>query len=152
MHPEHLVSGFGATGLHPLNRDAITNDKLQTAVPFQAEQQPPQPLEVTPITKKVTRIFPDHFQAKLETKQKTSKERMKPSYYGQSLTSDHALKMLQQREENRKAKREKKEQAKTMKSKGKRARRMQNDYHEQENVCQGCAGHFDHDNIEDQQC
>ena len=38
MHPEHLVSGFRATGLHPLNRDAITNDKLQTAVPFEAEQ------------------------------------------------------------------------------------------------------------------
>ena len=60
MHPEHLVSGFRATGLHPLNRDAITNDKLQTAVPFQAEQQPPKPLEVTPIAKEVTRIFTDH--------------------------------------------------------------------------------------------
>ena len=57
---EHIVSGFRATGLHPLNRDAITNDKLQTAVPFQAEQQPPKPLEVTPITKEVTRIFTDH--------------------------------------------------------------------------------------------
>ena len=56
LFPEHLVSGFRATGIHPLNRSIIREDKLKPSKAYSSTSIE-QPLSATPVTECVTRIL-----------------------------------------------------------------------------------------------
>ena len=133
MHPEHLVSGFRATGLHPLNRNAIKIKRFKPK--FHSTQSNHhnriQSLFSNINYNKNNKILTDHFQVKLQLK-KPQKERIKPNYYGQPLTSNDAIEIIQKREERKKKRAQ--EQAKSTKSKS-------NDKKEDQQNWIGCDNH-----------
>ena len=103
MYPEHIVSGFRATGIHPLSSKAIHYEKHKPFLPYSdpsSRHDAPAPQTATPITIKVTSIFKEHFQSKL-FKQTSKSGRLRPNYYGESMTSEEAVERLQQREKEK---------------------------------------------------
>ena len=64
VFPEHLVSGFRATGIHLLNGKGIAHGALNPSMPY-TKCSYDRLTTATPITEKITSIFKEHFQAKL---------------------------------------------------------------------------------------
>ena len=89
LHPEHLVSGFRAAGIHPLNSKAIAWEKLQPSLPYANPSSTSEDIQssATPITSNVTSIFKQHFQNQL-AKPSVKGGRLRPNYYGESMTSE----------------------------------------------------------------
>ena len=103
VFPEHLVSGFRATGIHPLNREVIAHGALNPSMPY-TKCSYDRLTTATPITEKITSIFKEHFQAKL-TKPASKSGRLQLNYYGESVTSEEAVHRLREREHQRKKER-----------------------------------------------
>ena len=136
--PEHLVSGFHATGIHPLNRSIIREDKLKPSEAYSGTSIE-QPLSATPVTERVTGIFKKHFQTIQETKANVKGSRLQPGYYGEALTSEAAIERLKQREmQKSKAKSKSKQQVKKTVAKSPHI-------DQSESTCQGCGAHYIYD-------
>ena len=103
VFPEHLVSGFRATGIHPLNRKVIAHGALNPSMPYTKGSYDRLTI-ATPITEKITSIFKEHFQAKL-TKPASKSGRLQLNYYGESVISEKAVQRLRERERQRKTER-----------------------------------------------
>ena len=93
--PEHLISRFRATGIHPLNKKAIRQDKLEASATFVPEDH--QMLEdrlvgASPVTHKIAKFFLE----KKEKKQEKGGGRVCPNYYGEALTEDVAFDRLRE--------------------------------------------------------
>ena len=102
LYPEHIVSGFRATGIHPLSSKAVYYEKLKPSLPYSdpsSSHDVPAPQTATLITTKVTSIFKEQFQPKM-FKQTSKSDRLRPNYYG----SEEAVERLQQREEEKEKK------------------------------------------------
>ena len=116
--PNHLTSGFKTTGLHPLNRQAITDSQLQTGIPYRKVQgakatSPPhtQPAsassvilrgkckkcdaELTPMRAHITLHFTRILQKKHCKKMPQRKRRVQLTCYGEALTSDEIVARLE---------------------------------------------------------
>lgn len=105
VHPENLVSGYRATGIHPENSNAIHREKLKPSIPYaQQSSSLDLPPTATPITTKVTSIFQKQFQAKL-AKPVSKGGRLRPNYYGESMTTEEAVRRIQQRDIEREQRR-----------------------------------------------
>ena len=109
---DHLQSGFKCSGFHPLSKQAVSDSKLTPALSFQADLQPstprPGPRLSIEVRCECTRGKPhltpirlhlrDHFAILLAEKQprlKSDDERkVKPTVYGQVMTSDEVIELL----------------------------------------------------------
>ncbi|XP_065891572.1 tigger transposable element-derived protein 2-like [Dysidea avara] len=112
----HIISGFRAAGLHPLNRSAIKDLKLATGVPFQQPAKEPRtattivqassPIvlrgsckscgaELTPMRAHLTWHFTKILQKKHHEKSSKRKKRVKQTCYGEALTSDEIVARLE---------------------------------------------------------
>ena len=112
LKPEHFVGGFRATGLFPLSREAISNSKLATSIPFQQSKETehtectvslPQltctdcKRCVTPVKLHVVAYITRQIQAKPKPRS-TDNRRVKPTVYGEVLTSDEVVERLEEKE------------------------------------------------------
>ena len=111
----HIISGFRAAGLHPLQRNAIKDSKLTTGVPFQKPKEPAaaaatvqvsSPIvlrgsckscgaELTPTRAHITWHFTKILQKKHHEKSSKCKRRVKQTCYGEALTSDEIMARLE---------------------------------------------------------
>lgn len=144
VYPEHLVSGFRATGIHPLNSKVIRKDRLYPSMPYAQQQcSYDRPTGATPITAKVTSIFQQHFQAKL-AKPASKGGRIRPTFYGESLTSEEAVKRLQEQQARRRKR--------VGRGKNTNTGLTSANSSSQENLCQGCGKDYNKDSPGDQLC
>lgn len=122
----HLKSGFKCCGLHPLSKVAVSDSKLSPALTCNAESQPSTPrpgprlsIEVlckcsrgTPHLTPIRLHLRDHFASLLGKKQhrcksNDDKQKVKPAFYGQVLTSDEVVELLAREEEIKRQKKKK---------------------------------------------
>ena len=120
----HLKSGFKCCGLHPLSKTAIPDSKLSPALNCSTDPQPsiptPRPRLSIEVMSKCSRGTPhltpirlhlrDHFARLLDKKQHKcksdkDKRKVKPSFYGQVLTSDELVELLEREKEMKSQKR-----------------------------------------------
>ena len=99
--PEHLVSRYRTSGLHPLNCRAISNDKLATSESFNTTDATSASVTVTtstPKTRQVKSFFDELFKSRQEesaTAGCRGKDRIRPNMYGEAFTSDDVIERLQ---------------------------------------------------------
>ena len=93
--PENVASRCRATGIRPLDNNAIRQEKPKPSLSYTKESTSLDlPATATPITVYVPSIFQHHFQAKL-AKQVFKGGRLRSNYYGKSMTSEEAVSRLQ---------------------------------------------------------
>ena len=111
--PKHLQSGFKRSGLHPLSKTAVPDTMLskppctaQVSMPRRrsievlGQCNHPQP-HLTPLRLHLRDHFAQLLTAKTQhttTGSKQSKQKIRPDYYGQTLTSDEVAMMIEQKE------------------------------------------------------
>lgn len=149
--PEHLVSGFRATGIHPLSHKAIKAERLEASATF-APDEHRQTMEgrlaaASPVTRRVETFFTQFFLEKKEKKTQKCGGRLRPKYYGEALTEDEAFQRLKDRKEQREAK---KKPSRKQAEKSKTKRKTDSD-HIQENACQGCRDLYENDDPDTQE-
>ena len=100
LKPEHFISGFRATGLFPVTKEAIPSRKLAASIPFTSPTRDPVHdmcttmqlkcsgcgSDVTPVKLHVVAYFTKHMQAKQQPKPRRNNHRVKPTVYGEVLT------------------------------------------------------------------
>ena len=108
----HLRNGFKCCGLHPLSNEAVSDSKLTSALSCHSDPQPSSPRAIPRLSIDVRctcslgkpHLTPlrlhlrDHFAILLADKhhrcKSDDKRKMKPSVYGQVLTSDEVVELL----------------------------------------------------------
>ena len=115
----HLQNGFKCCGLHPLSKEAVSESKLTPALSCRSDLQPSSPrpgprlsIEVrckcsggephlTPVLLHLREHFAILLAAKRPTCKSDDKRKVKPSVYGQVLTSDEVVELLMGEEDMR---------------------------------------------------
>ena len=152
--PEHLVSGFRATGLHPLSRSAIKDEKLEASATFHPEQHHRRVVEqsqlISPVTHRVATYFTQFFVEKTSKARHQTGGRLRPKYYGEALTEDEAFDRLRKQKEEREAKKQ------SRKRQGKGSKKVQGEPTTQchkisDDVCQGCGDSYEDDDADAKQ-
>jgi hypothetical protein len=82
--PEHLASGFHATGIHLLNKNVINKEKLKPSIVYSSALSL-EPLSATSVTKKMTSIFVGLFQANQASKVTSKDSKLQPNHYGEMM-------------------------------------------------------------------
>ena len=156
--PEHLVSGFRATGIHPLSKEAIKPYKLEASAMFAPEEHQQMLAEhlvvASPVTSRVETFFAKFFLERKEEKQKKTGGRIRPKYYGEALTEDEAFDRLREQKLQKEAKKSgKKRRQKGSRNRQQQARSEGNDDGDQveEEVCQVCGDRYDDDDSDAQE-
>ena len=120
LKPEHFIGGFKASGLFPLNLDAISKVNFATSIPFANSTAPSASTvkttqyitdlqctdcgrDMTPVKLHVVAYFSRHLQAQQKPRS-TENRRVKPTVYGEVLTSDEVIERLDRQEEEKKEK------------------------------------------------
>ena len=122
----HLQSGFRATGLYPLNQEAISESRIAVSAVYRSEgskeqekvtpsNAPSTPTrqhrERPPPTPQLRLHLKGHFTMLLQVKQQkdtSKKRRCESRIYGEALTSDEVLERIEEKEAQKKEKKGKK--------------------------------------------
>ena len=143
LKPEHFKAGFRATGLYPFSREAIPASKLSTSLPFRSGTDTnPNSADneceggketigevtvtakltcaecdrnMTPMKLHVVAYLTKHIQAKPKPRSRDNRK-VKPTVYGEVLTSDEIVERLEQEEKEKTEKAAAKEREKAKKA------------------------------------
>ena len=125
LKTEHFVAGFRASGLYPISKDAIPQRKLAPSIPFEPSRPdtsadpPPTSTgasvlseikctscgnELTPVRLHVTAYITKYLQSKQKPAAPKENRRIKPTVYGEVLTSEEIVERLEAEEREKEEK------------------------------------------------